>query len=157
MPERPLPLQEQQRRPPAGTELLGSPGEELQLKGSAVLLLLSSLYWRLMWQLVHVETQRALCLFCRMASLPCTWQPRRITWRWCASSWRTAPARASPLRCLPFAVSSPSFFPSVIISTSRLVRHTSCTSPLPWRSTNGLCAGSDLERLITEVLPHLHG
>lgn len=33
-----------------------------------------------------------------MASLLCTWQPRRITWRWCGSFWRTAPARVSPLR-----------------------------------------------------------
>lgn len=45
---------------------------------------------------------KRLCLLvhvvCRMASLLCTWQPRRITWRWCGSFWRTAPARVSPLR-----------------------------------------------------------
>lgn len=35
---------------------------------------------------------------CRMASLLSTWQPRRITLRWFGSFWRTAPARAWPLR-----------------------------------------------------------
>lgn len=40
--------------------------------------------------LVHV--------LCRMASPLYTWQPRRITWRWCGSFWRTTPARVWPLR-----------------------------------------------------------
>lgn len=35
---------------------------------------------------------------CRMASLLCTWRPRRTTWRLFGFFWRTAPARASPQR-----------------------------------------------------------
>lgn len=39
-----------------------------------------------------------LVLHARMASLLYTWRPRRITWRWCGSFWRTTPARVLPPR-----------------------------------------------------------
>lgn len=56
------------------------------LKGKAVKL---NLFWHVFnWVFV----------VCRMASLLCTWLPRRITSRWYGSFWRTAPVRVWPLR-----------------------------------------------------------